>query len=343
MSANPDPRTDSVDTPPEVSVVVPMYNEEEVLGIFFQRIEPILRDHTRSYEIVCVDDGSKDNTLALLHAAAQRDPRIKLISLSRNFGKEIALTAGLDHASGQAVIPIDVDLQDPPEVIPEMLDLWRDGNDMVIGVRQDRSSDTRLKRLTASLFYRIIGRMSDTPIPAGAGDFRLMDRKVMDALKLCKERTRFMKGLFGWLGFKQATVGYTRQPREAGTSKWRYWKLWNFALEGIVSFSTLPLRIWSYFGLMASLAALFYMLYIIVRTLMFGADVPGYASLFVAILFFSGLNMIGLGIIGEYIGRIYLEAKQRPLYLVRDVVNLDASTGPPMTAPAAEDSRRSQP
>ena len=335
MSPKIDPGTDGYASPPEVSIVVPMYNEEAVLADFFERIEKTLTAHTRSYEIVCVDDGSKDNTHALLHAAAHRDHRIKLIRLSRNFGKEVALSAGLDYARGNAVIPIDADLQDPPEVIPEMLDLWRNGYDMVVGVREDRSSDTFLRRLTANLFYQVIGRLSDTPIPPGVGDFRLMDRKVVDALERCKERARFMKGLFGWLGFKQASVGYAREPRRAGTSKWHYWKLWNLALEGIVSFSTVPLRIWSYIGTFTSLGALIYMAYIIVRTLIFGVDVPGYASLLVALLFFSGLNMIGLGIIGEYIGRVYMESKQRPLYLTQEIVDLGGAEEHPTPHPVA--------
>lgn len=301
-----------------LSIVVPMHNEEEVCAAFFARMLPILRGLTPDFEIICVNDGSRDRTLEILKAVHAEEPRIKVIDLSRNFGKELALTAGIDHAQGDAVIPIDADLQDPPELIPDLVAKWQEGYDTVVAVRSDRSSDSRGKRWSAQAFYRLIGRLGEVPIPANAGDFRLLDRQVVAALRGLPERTRFMKGLFAWLGFRQAVVSYARAPRAAGQTKWKYWKLWNFALEGIFSFTTLPLRMWSYLGLTTAGISLIYTIYIVLHTLLFGADVPGYASLIVIILFFSGLNMIGLGILGEYLGRVFVETKQRPLYLVRD-------------------------
>jgi len=312
-------------TNPMISVVVPMYNEEEVIDAFFEAITPVLRSLTKDYEIICVNDGSSDMTLPKLIAARGMNPAIKIIDLSRNFGKELALTAGLDFASGDAVVPIDADLQDPPELIVEMVEKWRDGADMVIAVRTDRGTDGWFKRTSAGLFYRIAGRLSDTGIPNNAGDFRLMDRKVIDALKALPERTRFMKGIFAWLGFKQAEVTYSRPKRVAGTTKWKFWKLWNFALEGIFSFTTLPLRIWTYMGFAISIIAPAYALLIILRTMFFGVGVPGYASTIVIILFFSGLNMLGLGILGEYVGRVFIEVKRRPLYLVRETIGVEKS------------------
>jgi glycosyltransferase involved in cell wall biosynthesis len=306
-----------------LSIVVPMFNEGDVVDIFLERIIPIVDQLTHNFEIVCVNDGSVDRTLAKLKTWNQRDARIKAINLSRNFGKEVALTAGLDYCSGDCVIPIDADLQDPPELIPGLVEKWREGFDVVLAVRADRSSDSWIKRLTASVFYGLITRLSATPVPANAGDFRAMDKRVVQALRKLPERSRFMKGLFGWVGYHQTTITYRRPPRVAGTGKWRYWRLWNFALEGIFSFSTVPLRIWSYLGVAVSLFALGYMIWIVSRVIVLGVDVPGYASLIVTILFFSGLNMIGLGILGEYIGRIFVEVKQRPLYLIDEWVGLD--------------------
>jgi polyisoprenyl-phosphate glycosyltransferase len=307
----------------DLSVVVPMYNEEQVVDAFFCQITPVLQDLHLSWEIVCVNDGSRDRTLQRLREYAAREPRIVIVDLSRNFGKEAALTAGLDHARGDAIVPIDADLQDPPQLIPQLVVKWREGNDMVVAVRCDRSSDTFVKRGSANLFYRVIARISEVPIPANAGDFRLMDRRVVEALRQMPERTRFMKGMFAWLGFRQATVTYIRAPRMAGSAKWRLWRLWNFALDGIFSFTTLPLRVWTYFGLAIASTALAYMLFIIIRTLIHGVVVPGHASTVVMLLFFSGMNMIGLGILGEYIGRVFVEVKRRPLYLVRETVNCD--------------------
>jgi polyisoprenyl-phosphate glycosyltransferase len=303
-----------------ISLVVPMHNEALVVAPFLDRVVPIVHRASEDYEIICINDGSSDRTLALLEAAHAANPRVKIVNLSRNFGKEAALTAGIDHASGDVVVPLDADLQDPPELIPLLVAKWREGNDVVLAVRSDRSSDSFGKRASAALFYRLIGRLSDVPIPANAGDFRLMDRRVVEALKLLPERTRFMKGIFAWLGFRQATVVYARPERIAGASKWRLWKLWNFALDGIFSFTTLPLRIWTYAGLGVAALALSYMLFIVLRTLVHGVDVPGYASLVVMLLFFSGMNMIGLGIMGEYLGRVFVEVKRRPVYLVSEAI-----------------------
>ena len=307
---------------PVLSVVVPMYNEAEVIAPLFDRVLPVLESITDDFEIVCVDDGSTDNTLDLLRAWNRRDKRVKAISLTRNFGKEAALTAGLRTSSGQAVVPLDADLQDPPEVIPQLVEKWREGFDMVLAVRSDRGGDSWLKRKSAALFYSVINRMSTTPIPDNTGDFRLMSRKVIDALLKLGERNRFMKGIFGWVGFSQTSIYYSRPSRVAGTSKWHYWKLWNFALDGMLSFSTAPLRIWTYLGVIVALFALSYMTYVIARTLILGVEVPGYASIIVLLLFTSGLNMIGLGIIGEYLGRVFMEVKKRPLYLVDEEIGI---------------------
>ncbi|MEM9284247.1 MAG: glycosyltransferase family 2 protein [Pseudomonadota bacterium] len=310
---------------PYISLVVPMYNEEEVISEFFDRVVPILDQFSSRYEIVCVNDGSRDATLAMLVGASQDNDSIKVIDLSRNFGKERALTAGLDFASGDVVVPIDADLQDPPELIGDMLEKWREGADMVIAVRTDRGTDSWLKRVSSESFYRIAARLSETPLPFNAGDFRLMDRRVVEALKRLPERTRFMKGLFAWLGYRQAQVEYTRPERVSGTTKWSFWKLWNLALEGIVSFSTLPLRIWTYFGFGVAIVGALYALIVILRTVFLGVDVPGYASLMVVLLFFSGLNMVGLGVLGEYVGRVFLETKERPVYLVREAIGFDGT------------------
>jgi glycosyltransferase involved in cell wall biosynthesis len=281
-------------------------------------MRPILRDLSGlRHEIVFVNDGSTDGTLPFLIAETVLDPAIRVVDLSRNFGKEAALSAGLAEARGDAVIPFDADLQDPPDLIPRLVERWREGFEVVIARRVDRSCDGFLKRETANAFYRLHGRMTDIDLPENAGDFRLMDRRVVDALNAMPESCRFMKGLFAWAGFRTASVDYVRQPRAAGRSKFSGWKLWNFALEGITSFSTLPLRIWTYAGFLVAAGALVYALAVAVRTLAFGVDVPGYASLAVLILLFGGLQMIGMGMIGEYVGRIYMESKRRPLYFVR--------------------------
>jgi len=306
-----------------LSLVVPIYNEASGCDEFFDAVIPVLESVTRNFEIICINDGSTDNSLSLLERRHTDDSRIKVIDLTRNFGKELALTAGLDAATGDAVIPIDADLQDPPELIPELVERWLEGFDMVVAVREDRTSDSWLRRTTANSFYRLIGRIGEVPVPSHAGDFRLMDRVIIEVIKRLPERNRFMKGLFAWVGFRQAVVTYSRPARTAGESKWGYWKLWNLALEGIFSMSTLPLRIWTYFGLLVALLAGCYMLFIIARTLFYGADVAGYPSLIVAILFFSGINMVGLGILGEYVGRVFIEVKHRPLYLVNSAIGFE--------------------
>ena len=278
--------------------------------------------------MICVDDGSRDQTLEYLIDYHNRYPEIKVISLSRNFGKDIALTAGLENAQGKAIIPIDADLQDPPELIEQLVAKWREGYDVVSGKRRSRQGESWVKKTTANAFYRIISRISSVPIPRDTGDFRLLDRRVVEAIKTMPERTRFMKGLFAWVGFKQTYVLYDRPNRIQGTTKWNYWKLWNFALDGITSFSLVPLKVWSYLGVVLSLLAFTYGSFLIIRTIILGIDVPGYASLMVTILFIGGVQLITLGILGEYLGRIYEETKQRPLYLIRERYGFEDKLGP---------------
>lgn len=308
---------------PDLSIIVSMYNEEDSLDVFFEKIREALSAISNySYEIICIDDGSIDKTYELLLDYANKDNRIKIIKFSRNFGKEYGLMAGFKFCKGRAAIPMDVDLQDPPELIIDFVKKWEDGYDMVYGIRSDRGSDTFLKRFTAKLFYKIYNMMTRSPIPYNAGDYRLIDRKIIDAILLLKERNVFMKGIFGWTGFKSCGVKYTRQKRVAGKSKWNYWKLWNFALDGITASTTFPLRIWTYLGTLLSSVGILYAIYIILRTIVQGIDVPGYASLLVFILLLGGIQMIILGILGEYIGRIFIEVKDRPIYIVEKKVNI---------------------
>lgn len=307
-----------MDKRPKISIVAPFFNEGDGVRLFYEAIRPVLDSMADiDFEVVCVDDGSRDDTLAKLILVSAQDERFRVIELSRNFGKEAALTAGIDASTGDAVIPIDADLQDPPELIPKMIGEWARGAEVVLARRVDRSSDSFLKRKTAEGFYRLHNRLSTIQIPENVGDFRLIDRVVVDALKQLPERHRFMKGLFAWVGFKTVTLDYTRSPRVAGTTKFSGWKLWNFALEGITSFSAAPLKLWSYIGGIGALATVSYAIFVVARTLLYGVDVPGYASLLVAVLFFGSLQLIGLGMLGEYIGRIYIESKHRPLYLIR--------------------------
>jgi polyisoprenyl-phosphate glycosyltransferase len=317
----------AVPTVPILSIIVPVKDEEDAIAPFIARVGAVLDGlddpAAKAWEILFVDDGSSDATLAAIVAANQADPRIRAISFSRNFGKEPALSAGLDFARGAAVIPIDVDLQDPPEVIGDMIKAWRAGHEVVYGVRRNRESDSLPKRLTADLYYRAHNRLSHDKIPEHAGDFRLLDRKVVDVIKAMPERNRFMKGLFAWSGFKQTAVEYDRVERSVGTTKFRYWKLWTLALDGITSASTAPLRIWSYIGVVVALLSFLYALYIIISTIITGVDAPGYASLMTAVLFFGGLQLISLGVLGEYVGRILVETKQRPLYVVRETFGID--------------------
>ena len=306
----------------EISVVAPMFNEAENLDYFFERVTGALKRLGLSYEIVCVNDGSRDGTMDGLVRHRAANPAIKIVDLSRNFGKDIALTAGLDHATGAAVVPIDSDLQDPPELIEELVKKWREGYDVVYATRRTRQGEGWFKRLSASVFYRVFNTVTDVKMPRNTGDFRLMDRRAVDALKRLGERNRFMKGLFAWVGFKQIAVLYDRQPRHAGTTKWNYWRLWNFALDGITGFSSLPLRVWTYVGVFLSILSFLYAGFLIVRTIFHGKDWPGYASMMVAILFLGGIQLITLGVLGEYLARIYTEVKGRPLYLVRETHGL---------------------
>lgn len=306
----------------ELSIVIPMHNESEVLNILFTRLKFCLEQVTTNYEIVCVDDGSRDNTAALIRDYHRKDPRVKLVQLSRNFGKEAALTAGIDYAVGRGVIPLDADLQDPPELISAMVEKWREGYKMVLATRRNRPGDSWLKRKTAEWFYAIINSLSSVKIPANTGDFRLLDRQVVEAVKHLPERTRFMKGIFAFSGFSTTTVYFDREARAGGNTSWNYWNLWNFALEGIFSFTTSPLHIWTYIGAFISFSSFIYMMVIILRTLVLGITVPGYASLMVAVLFMGGMQLLSIGIIGEYIGRIYSETKQRPIYLVEETTGI---------------------
>jgi glycosyltransferase involved in cell wall biosynthesis len=307
-----------------LSIIVPVKDEEDAIAPFVARvaaaIEALPDPAAKSFEILFIDDGSTDSTMERIRAANVADKRVRAVSLSRNFGKEAALSAGLDHASGAAVVPMDADLQDPPEMLGEMLERWRDGFEIVYGVRNNREADSLPKRLTADLYYRAHNWLSEDKIPEHAGDFRLLDRKVVDVIRAMPERNRFMKGLFAWAGFRQASVSYARQPRQTGQTKFHSWKLWTFALDGITSASTVPLRVWSYLGGTIAILAMAYALYVIVRTLIWGVQVPGYASMMVAVLFLGGLQLLSLGILGEYVGRILTETKARPLYVVRDSV-----------------------
>lgn len=310
-----------------LSVLVPAYNESAVLDGFHQRLAAVLDGLDLDCRVLYVDDGSRDDTWQRILAIRERDPRVAALRLSRNFGKELALTAGLDAVDGDAVVVIDADLQDPPELIVEMVARWREGYDVVYGRRLERAGETWLKRATAAAFYRVIGRLSSTAIPADTGDFRLLSRPALDALRQLRERQRFMKGLFAWVGYSQCALDYRRDPRHAGRSKFNYWRLWNLALEGITSFSTAPLRIATYLGLLTAGVAFVAGVWVVVKTLVWGDPVAGYPSLMVVILLLGGVQLMALGVIGEYLGRLYMEAKGRPLYLVRDLLPPAAGDG----------------
>ncbi len=304
----------------KLSLVVPVFNESETVSLFTERVKSVFcKNDDINLEIIFINDGSNDDTLVRLLELQKQNSEIRIVDLSRNFGKEAALTAGLNVASGHVVVPIDVDLQDPPELILQMIEKWREGYDVVVGKRINRASDTWAKRKSATWFYRIHNKISEPKIPENVGDFRLMDRSVVDALKALTESRRFMKGLFAWVGFKTAAVEYVRPERVAGTTKFNGWRLWNFALEGITSFSTFPLRMWTYIGGLVAFISFLFAMFIVLKVLIYGIDVPGYASVMVAVTFLGGLQLIGIGILGEYIGRSYIEAKRRPIYVIRRV------------------------
>lgn len=297
-----------------ISVVVPAYNEQDVLAEFHQRVTAVLTTLNRQFEIIYVNDGSTDGTIALLNRLQEADKHVTIIDLSRNFGKEIALTAGLDHAQGDVTVVIDADLQDPPELIPELIQNWEEGFDVVYAKRRRRSGETVVKKMTAYVFYRLMRKTTKIDIPEDTGDYRLLSRRAVNAVCRMREHHRFMKGVFSWIGYPQKAVLYDRDSRAAGETKWGYWKLWNFALEGITSFTTIPLRLSTYVGFLTAMGAFAYGIFIIVKTLIFGDPVRGYPTLSVLILFLGGVQLMAIGVIGEYLGRIFNETKRRPLY-----------------------------
>ena len=300
-----------------LSIIVPAFNEEEVLPEFYRRVAAMAEGIDAAAELIFINDGSTDQTLSLLQELKAGDPRVAILDLSRNFGKEIAMTAGLDHAHGDAVVVIDADLQDPPELIPEMLRQWQEGYDVVYAKRTSRAGESAMKKFTAHVFYRLIRRMSRVDIPPDTGDFRLLSRRAVDALVGLREQHRFMKGLFAWVGYPQKAILYERDARFDGETKWNFTGLWNFAIEGITSFSILPLKMASYVGVFTALSAFVYGIFIIFQTLFYGNPVAGYPSLLVAVLFLGGIQLIALGVIGEYLGRMFDETKGRPLYLLK--------------------------
>ncbi|MGA8277509.1 MAG: glycosyltransferase [Rhodanobacteraceae bacterium] len=308
-------------------VVVPAYNESEGLREFHARLATVLNGAELqkldvAASVLYVDDGSRDDTWDVISILRAADARVAALRLSRNFGKELALTAGLDHVDADTIVDaavvIDADLQDPPELIATFVERWREGYDVVYGTRASRAGESAFKKWTSSAFYRVMEHLSQTPMPRDTGDFRLLSRRALDALKQVRERQRFMKGLFAWVGFRQIAVVYRRDPRHTGTSKWNYWRLWNFAIDGITSFSSAPLKIATYVGVASALLAFVFALWVFGKALVFGDPVRGYPSLMVVVLFLGGLQLMALGILGEYIGRLYIESKQRPLYLVGD-------------------------
>ena len=314
---------------PLVSVVVPVFNEDESIDAFLGAITPELEKSGVRFEVIFVNDGSTDATLPLLIERAAGLAFVRAVNLSRNFGKEAAMTAGLDQAKGDAAILIDVDLQDPPELIGRFIAHWREGYDVVYGLRESRVADGKLKALTAGLFYSAFNHIAATAIPHNVGDFRLIDRRVIEALRQLPERGRFMKGLFAWVGFPSIAVPYVRPARLLGQTKWNYWRLWNFAIDGIVSFSTAPLRIWTYCGAAIAFGAIAYAAFIVLDVLFFGIAVPGYASLIIVLLFSTAANLISLGMIGEYVSRLFVETKQRPIYLLEGVYQQTPGSGTP--------------
>ena len=306
-----------------ISIIAPMYNEEAAIDIFFAEMRNFLAECPYQYEIVCVNDGSKDNTLDILKKYAEEDNRIKIVSFSRNFGKERALYAGLKYSSGDAVIPIDVDLQNPPMTIKTFLAKWEEGYDIVYGVRENRKNEGRLRRFLSKKFYEFYNLISEQKAPYNAADFRLMDRKVVNAVLRIREKHLFMKGIFNWVGYKSCPVLYNHADRAAGNSKFNFWKLWNLALDGITGSSTLPLRVWTYLGGGIAFVSFVIALFFLIKTILWGDPVQGFPTLVILLLFFGGIQLIALGIMGEYIGRIMIEVKNRPLYIVDELINID--------------------
>ncbi|HET9018187.1 MAG TPA: glycosyltransferase family 2 protein [Acetobacteraceae bacterium] len=327
---------------PVFSVIVPVYNEADGLAAFHARLSRVMNALGESWEVVYVNDGSRDASLAVLETLRADDPVCAVVNLSRNFGKEIAMTAGLNYARGSAVVIIDADLQDPPEVIPDLVAAWRAGWDMVYAQRRMRAGETWLKRATADAFYRLMARIGGVPVPRDTGDFRLMSRRVVDALLQLREHHRFMKGLFAWVGFPSVAVPYDRAPRLAGRTSFNYWKLWNFALEGITSFTVMPLKLATYVGLATALVAALYGGHLILITLLFGNPVHGWPSLMAVTLFLGGVQLVTLGIIGEYLGRIFNETKGRPLYLVERFAPSRPAASPALDGMVGTTARASQ-
>jgi len=306
-----------------LSVLIPIFNELALLPELFDRLDSVLEKLEFEYEIICVDDGSNDDSLKFLLEKANRDPRIKVVSFSRNFGKEAALTAAIDYASGDAVIPLDADLQHPPELISRLVEEWQQGHDVVHARRASRAGENAVKRLSAVCFYKIFNLLSETKLPQGAGDFCLLSRRAADVVRQLPEKDRFMKGLFAWPGFNSTMVEYESVKRTAGSSRFSFWTLWNFAISGVTSFSSIPIRVGTYIGLFISFISILYGLYIVLRTVIHGIDVPGYASLMAIILFLGGVQLFFLGILGEYLGRIFKEVKGRPCYVVAQATGFD--------------------
>jgi glycosyltransferase involved in cell wall biosynthesis len=315
---------------------VPGLNEERAIRPLIERLQPVLDALDLDWDVIFVDDGSTDGTMALLRELNARDPRYKALSLSRNFGKEVAAAAGLAYATGDAAVLMDADLQHPPELIAEFVQHWRKGANMVYGTRIDRDADSLPHRLAAGLFYKLFEKLSGTALPQGAGDFRLFDRKALDAMNRMGERVRFNKGLYAWLGFRSVGVPFSVPPRTTGHSRWRVRRLTRFALDGLASFSTVPLKVWSYLGLIVSLFAFCYAMIILLKTLIYGADVPGFPTLIISVMFFAGVQLISLGVLGEYLGRMYEEVKGRPLFLVAEELGLERHAAPANGPPGSE-------
>ncbi len=306
---------------PLITLLVPVFNEEKAVDLFIETVEKKLSGQDFNFDYLFIDDGSSDGTLEKLTELSKENHKIKVIVLSRNFGKEAAMTAGIDQAKGDALVPIDVDLQDPPEVIIDFVEQWRIGYDVVYGKRSSRGAEGLVKSISSQWFYKVFNFFSHTQIPEDVGDFRLIDRRVIEVIKRLPERSRFMKGLFAWAGFKSKAVSYVRPERAAGSSSWNYWRLWNFAIDGVVGFSTSPLRVWSYFGFLVSFFAFFYGSFIIYQAIFSGLDTPGYASTMTVILFLGGIQLISIGILGEYLGRLFVEVKGRPVYIVDRLIS----------------------